>query len=333
MFISKDGTQVSSSSFGLKAVKEVALPDDVFSSGAELPRDLEAITISHELMDEDVRAALFEDADENGVPFEELQDDFITQAMKEPDEPDFDFRAHIARLIARSEDMIGSRPCRGWNDDEEEEICERDIEDDEDVEEVVHCSTEDKKFIEEQFEKTMMEYEDEDIGYLSNAESEEVDGLIDVQEENNLLDAALNDFIRAQEETVGVEVKKIVRGFKTMNIDEQGVESAQDNRAGVVDFHQAYLQQATIQAEAAALIALEEPPQRHLESCQEYLREVRAESEWDCETILSTYSTLENHPTLIKDSIAISSRRKNKSVKADSKQVDIIQSSPVNRTR
>ena len=37
-----------------------------------------------------------------------------------------------------------------------------------------------------------------------------------------------------------------------------------------------------------------------IETCQEYLQEVRIDDQWDCETILSTYSTLDNHPTLIK---------------------------------
>jgi hypothetical protein len=32
---------------------------------------------------------------------------------------------------------------------------------------------------------------------------------------------------------------------------------------------------------------------------QEYLREEREQEQWDCETILSTYSTLDNHPTMI----------------------------------
>ena len=34
---------------------------------------------------------------------------------------------------------------------------------------------------------------------------------------------------------------------------------------------------------------------------QEYLREVSVKEEWDCETIISTYSTLDNNPRLIKD--------------------------------
>ena len=33
---------------------------------------------------------------------------------------------------------------------------------------------------------------------------------------------------------------------------------------------------------------------------QVYLQEEEARDEWDCETILSTYSTLDNHPSLIK---------------------------------
>lgn len=33
---------------------------------------------------------------------------------------------------------------------------------------------------------------------------------------------------------------------------------------------------------------------------QEYLREERVHEQWDCETILTTYSTLDNHPSIIK---------------------------------
>ena len=56
-------------------------------------------------MDEDLHAALFEDCDEEGGTFEELDDDFVVQASQPPpqgdDTQDFDFDAHIARLLAR----------------------------------------------------------------------------------------------------------------------------------------------------------------------------------------------------------------------------------------
>jgi hypothetical protein len=55
----------------------IELPADALPSVGELDRRLEAVTISHELMDDDLRAALFNEDDGEGE-FEELLDDFIT---------------------------------------------------------------------------------------------------------------------------------------------------------------------------------------------------------------------------------------------------------------
>ena len=44
--------------------------------------------------------------------------------------------------------------------------------------------------------------------------------------------------------------------------------------------------------------------------CQEYLAEEREEEHWDCETILTTYSTLDNHPSIIKDTNNSKNRKK-----------------------
>jgi hypothetical protein len=35
-------------------------------------------------------------------------------------------------------------------------------------------------------------------------------------------------------------------------------------------------------------------------TCQSYLAAERPVEEWDCESIISTYSTLDNHPSIIK---------------------------------
>jgi hypothetical protein len=51
-------------------------------------------------MDKDIRAALFDGFDDEGE-FEELQDDFVADAMGAGGDTDFDFDAHIAKLIAR----------------------------------------------------------------------------------------------------------------------------------------------------------------------------------------------------------------------------------------
>lgn len=35
-----------------------------------------------------------------------------------------------------------------------------------------------------------------------------------------------------------------------------------------------------------------------------YLHEIKEKEKWDCESILSTYSNIYNHPQLIKDSVS-----------------------------
>jgi protein LTV1 len=53
------------------------LPADALPSAGEMDRRLEAVTINDNLMDDDLRAALFDEDDGEGE-FEELLDDFIT---------------------------------------------------------------------------------------------------------------------------------------------------------------------------------------------------------------------------------------------------------------
>lgn len=91
----------------LLRAKHMELPEEVFAQGDLDPQVLQhAITIAEECMDEDLRAALFEDADEEGA-FEELDDDFVAQAMVEPPAGDFDFEAHMAKLLNKSAAAMG----------------------------------------------------------------------------------------------------------------------------------------------------------------------------------------------------------------------------------
>jgi hypothetical protein len=114
-FIGKDGS-VRDLSYDYSKGPELELPEDVLPSGMELERNLEAVTISHEYMDDDLKAALFEGADEEGE-FEELQDDFVVQVMNAPEEADFDFDAHIAELIAKRFVIVHtiSRTSSSWS--------------------------------------------------------------------------------------------------------------------------------------------------------------------------------------------------------------------------
>eukprot|EP01031_Cornospumella_fuschlensis_P038185 gene38185-46397_t len=109
-FISADGKETA---YSIPAAP-VHLPEDVLASDKMLERDLQAITIDADCMDEDLKAALFDGYDSQGE-FEELADDFVAQVMTETEEPDFDFDAHIASLIAKSENKLGiTSKARGW---------------------------------------------------------------------------------------------------------------------------------------------------------------------------------------------------------------------------
>ena len=147
-----------------------------------------------ELMDDDIRAALFEDADEDGE-FEELQDDFVAQVMNAPEDTAFDYDAHIAALIARSEEKLGINKARGWEggarpkrigkkhntaeeeygdeDDDEDDYWEEDdeyeeYEEYEEEDPLEGITDEERRKIEIQFDRTLDEYGDEEIGELED---------------------------------------------------------------------------------------------------------------------------------------------------------------------
>lgn len=66
------------------------------------------------------------------------------------------------------------------------------------------------------------------------------------------------------------------------------------------DFHKEYVEQVAEQEQFQLLLNVARDEHKEIESCQAYLREEVVREDWDCESILSTYSTLDNHPSLIK---------------------------------
>mmetsp|Transcript_18066 Transcript_18066/g.39326 ORF Transcript_18066/g.39326 Transcript_18066/m.39326 type:complete len:639 (+) Transcript_18066:158-2074(+) len=316
--------------------RAVELPEDCMPSVALLERGLEAITINGDLMDADIRDALFGDCDEEG-DFEELQDDFVMQAMQEPDEPDFDFDAHIQLLIARSEQQLGLNSAvndkfkkgvhfEGEEDEEDEE--DEDFPDElldveylasaararaeknwgKDKNAVGPLSAEAREALESQFESLLEEYEDEELGYLDDLNEEDIGGNIGLEEveASGALQEALDEYLQEQKDSIfqeGTNVKKGDRGSihtpKSRKIEEEKAEAEFTAELG----RQARVEQEERQKACGEEVRdlLAAGKDKGIETCQSYLAEVRIEEEWDCETILSTYSTLDNHPTLIKD--------------------------------
>lgn len=213
----------------LLRAKHMELPEEVFAQGDLDPQVLQhAITISEECMDEDLRAALFEDADEEGA-FEELDDDFVTQAMAEPTVEDFDFEAHMAKLLNKSAAAMGLSGAKKGGAlgpvDEEDEDGEFFDEDDmswatdEDDEGPGGDADGGRRYRgaqaidEAQFEQVLREYEEDDEDYDDEADGYDEDGdgdgdeaAIDVmaageearQGRRGLFEAALDEFIQVR---------------------------------------------------------------------------------------------------------------------------------------
>ena len=75
-----------------------------------------------------------------------------------------------------------------------------------------------------------------------------------------------------------------------------------------VDVQKEVAEQLQRQAEGSQFVEILASSEHHEDkhgicTCQEYLREghERVREQWDCESIISTYSTLDNHPAVIKD--------------------------------
>lgn len=153
----------------LLRAKHMELPEEVFAQGDLDPDILQnAITISEECMDEDLRAALFDDADEVGS-FEELDDDFVSQAMAEPTVQDFDFEAHMAKLLNKSATVMGlqDKKTGGKLSTLEEENEDGEYFDEDDMswnteEEYEDDGGRNQAIDEDHFEQILREYEDDD---------------------------------------------------------------------------------------------------------------------------------------------------------------------------
>jgi hypothetical protein len=287
-------------------------------------------------MDEDLKAALFEDVDDEG-DFEELDDDFVDQVMQEPEEPDFDFDAHIANLLAKSERILGIKKARGWDDkeemkkltkkidfegeedegeDEEGEYSEGDEveswveEEEEENMEKPKKSTGKKKsdFTEEELEQLMAEYEDGQLGEMEDVDDEEFQGEIDfTNEEDPVLKQVLESYEEDQKDLnylKGLQRKKGERSSARQLQQRKKIEENEEPQE--VDLKKANKEQVLLQKEWEEQIKeidLNEKKEKVDDVMQEveYLKEKKVYEEWDCETIISTYSTLDNHPTLIKD--------------------------------
>jgi hypothetical protein len=246
-----------------------------------------------------------------------------------------------AELIARSQKNMqqGSQGPRGWEkeleggsqrpggartmyDDDSDEVESFNGEDDEEALRRMHNGGHEgeqsayQRMVEDQFDRVVDEYEDdENLGDLEDAALEgqdELCGTIELEDlDNEILNDALNEFMQESKDDIlcnGLGESSYKKGSRHIDQIEKWEPSAEQPQPEEVALQ---IQNLNLELEPEE----EDLPEEEF-ILQDYLRANRVEEEWDCETILSTYSTLDNHPAVISTATAgpggTSSRRKKK---------------------
>jgi protein LTV1 len=305
-FYSADG-QFSTQS---ELARRIELPDDVLPSTQEQDRLLDAITLTTDLMDQDLREALI-----NDEAFEEIDDDFMVQAATaDADDDDandgVDYDAHIAKLM---EAASGVPKYKGDLSDDEEEFDEDDEEfSDEDDERDLDDAekAEQQRVLDALFEKTLAEeYDDEQLGELEEDDPETRGELV---LEGELLDAIVEDFVTVRLEMLHDE-GKVGNPLRSGNRLKEILEECEKERE---------LEEADGDANDTLPEDDDDESARQSEELEQTLQALytrnayltaREDEQWDCETIVSTYSNLDNHPTLLREESAAKKKKKSKS--------------------
>ena len=331
-FVSKDGNKVDPS---LDLRSRSAPLEPVIK---EMDRQLESIAITADCMEEDVAQALFdfEEGDFEEI-LDDFCFTAAQEPEEEELKDVFDFDAHIERLIqkARMEENGGTRvapedhdawvnsasqfrgmkPFRKDENDAEDEIDydedgvhgdldEFDLRDDAEANPgvVAKLKPEEEAVLVAKFEQALLEYDSDDMGDLDE-ECLEIGG--DKPLEGDVhFEAAMDQFLKEKkdenllagtrhtEKRHGGSSKVFVKGnlipFNAIETQEVEEEDEVDNVTEVL-------------AEAEEFLANPEvdlPPEEVFIDGKSYFT-LKERNPWDCESILSTYSNLDNNPAVI----------------------------------
>ena len=260
---------------------------------------------------------------------------------------EFDFDAHIARLLekARREEgpingphnhtwwehnqnefrgVKARRPDAILEDEYEDDVYEEDMDDDNGMEETnsmfwstVHGRTdEEEKALCEKFQQTLAEYDDSDDESESSVLENNVatSGLYQVEGDARF-EALLDDYLSEKRDEIFMEGtnksilerKRCGGGSSFMVLSGRQMvreeDMNQEGPTGTLD---------DMLAEADLLLSNpvnDLPPEEVLIDGKSYFAE-RYQNPWDCESILSTYSNLDNNPSIIGRSKRSSTKKK-----------------------
>ncbi|GBG31916.1 Protein LTV1-like [Hondaea fermentalgiana] len=296
--------------------KGLSLPGEMFASEREYDRMLEAITLRPDSLDPEMKALLEEgmDHDDEGEDMDEyvgtLDDDFMHQLLQAeaeaPDEDVFDFDAHMARLMAQAEAEEG-----GAGDDEYDD--EDDEYDEEGLAEIIARASGSRKLrdIDLHFETVLArDYDDDEIGELEHRTYDDrVAGTIELTSEHvqKLVDAFLREQAEDKNRTHEIGATRANLELKETSkqlVDEGATGLVAEEEVGRDKFGNDIVPDAADgDAQTKNSVEADADADADGPSKDEILRhfgyEDRPVAQWDCETIVSTYSVLDNHPTVI----------------------------------
>ena len=309
---------------------------------AEVNQKFEGIPLATDCMDEDMEQALMGDFEE--ADFEEIQDDFVFEAAKEPEAGDtdaFDFDSHIQKLMKearlRAMDRVGPVEGHDWGAKDQDffsgakalhAVGEGDDEDDSlfgtgatlDVTPgvVPSLNPDAERALCEQFEQALADYDSDEVGDILE---EEVQGNLPLEGDAKV-EAALDDFLQEKDDDVFMQgktpeqfaaIKAGGSGFSAL-VGTRMVPIKELDKLDVSEIAKELQPISEVLKEAKKKIQspeLEPPPEEIFIDGKSYYS-VKDRNPWDCESILSTYSNLDNNPAMIGNT----SRRKKKNNKA-----------------
>jgi protein LTV1 len=322
----------------------------------EVERQLDSIALTAECMDDDIAQALFGDFD--AEDFEELNDEFIFDAAQEPDKEDggdqaFDFAAHVKTLMEKArmeasgeggqlgtiheqgrQDQDFFSKAKPIGDDEDQDYFDENdylIEGTPGV--VAKLGAAAEKALCDKFNETLAEYDSDEIG---ECYEEEIVGSRPL-EGDALVEAYLDDYLQEKDDDIfmqgarhymeGNDYAKGGSGFSalvgTKMIPVKELDKLELSYT-VAAVHGDIRPLADVLGDAEGLLTnprAAPPAEEIFIDGKSYFSE-KMRNPWDCESILSTYSNLDNNPVTIGAGGRRRQRKPQKNKKDDSSVID-----------
>jgi protein LTV1 len=290
-------------------------------------RHLDSIALTAECMDDDIAELLFGDVDFEQGEFEELNDEFILDAAKEPEageeDQGFDFAAHIAGLMAKarmeSDDtnqlqtiheqarkdqdfFAGAKPV-GDDDDDSDDFNENGWQIDGAPGIVPKLGVAAEKALCDKFNATLLEYDSDEIGECYD--EDEVVGPRAL-EGDTLVEQALDDFLQEKKDEIFMQGARHYMegnfkggsGFSAL-VGTKMVPVKDLDESALV--HDGIRPIEDLLGEADGVLGKKKdaPPAEEVFIDGKSYYSLKLRNPWDCESILSTYSNLDNNPVTI----------------------------------